>query len=110
MSELEKASVTTLTTNEPEPTSSTSKDASTDSDVKSPIQDRGAKAWLTVFGAAIMLFCCGQLTAFAVFETWYSEHQLHASSPSTIAWIGSIQLWILYFSVRLTLLHGVSHS
>ncbi|KAI0738848.1 MFS general substrate transporter [Daedaleopsis nitida] len=65
---------------------------------RTPCQDRGAKAWLTVLGAATLLFCCGQLTAFGVFETWYSEHQLSDVAPSTISWIGSIQLWILYFS------------
>ena len=64
--------------------------------------DGGPKAWLTVFGAALMLFCCGQLTAFGVFETYYAQHQLKGMSPSTISWIGSLQLWILYFSVRLS--------
>ena len=62
--------------------------------------DKGVKAWLTVFGAALMLFCCGQMTAFGVFETYYAQHQLSGVSPSTISWIGSIQLWVLYFSVR----------
>ncbi len=61
--------------------------------------DGGLRAWLTVLGSAAFLFCCGQLTAFGVFETWYSEHQLQSVSPSTISWIGSIQLWVLYFSV-----------
>ncbi|RPD56713.1 MFS general substrate transporter [Lentinus tigrinus ALCF2SS1-7] len=60
--------------------------------------DGGARAWLTVLGSAAFLICCGQLTAFGVFETWYSEHQLQNLSASTISWIGSIQLWVLYFS------------
>ncbi|KAI0369439.1 MFS general substrate transporter [Pilatotrama ljubarskyi] len=60
--------------------------------------DGGFKAWLTVFGAVLALFCCGQLTAFGVFETWYAENQLRDLPASTISWIGSLQLWILYFS------------
>lgn len=64
--------------------------------------DGGRKAWMTVFGSTVMLFCCGQLTAFGAFETWYTVNQLRDVSASTISWIGSMQLWILYFSVRLT--------
>ena len=62
--------------------------------------DGGLKAWLTVFGAVLALFCCGQLTAFGAFETWYAQNQLRDLPVSAIAWIGSLQLWLLYFSVR----------
>ena len=61
--------------------------------------DGGTRAWLTVLGSAAFLFCTGQWTAFGIFETWYSEHQLRNISAATISWIGSIQLWVLYFSV-----------
>ncbi|KAI1789938.1 MFS general substrate transporter [Ganoderma leucocontextum] len=61
--------------------------------------DGGWKAWLTVGGAFAGLFCTfGQLNAFGTFQTWYAEHQLHDLPPSTIAWIGSLQLWIFFFS------------
>ncbi|KAI0655464.1 MFS general substrate transporter [Cubamyces menziesii] len=60
--------------------------------------DGGLKAWLTVFGAVLALFCCGQLTAFGAFETWYAQNQLRDLPVSAIAWIGSLQLWLLYFS------------
>ncbi|KAI1789939.1 MFS general substrate transporter [Ganoderma leucocontextum] len=73
-------------------------DQSTIHIVDHALTDKGLKAWLTVFGAALMLFCCGQITAFGVFETYYAQHQLSAVSPSTISWIGSLQLWVLYFS------------
>ncbi|TBU55782.1 MFS general substrate transporter [Dichomitus squalens] len=76
----------------------TSSDESTTELTNCIFPDPGFKAWLTVFGAAVMLFCCGQLTAFGVFETYYAQHQLKGVSPSTISWIGSLQLWILYFS------------
>ena len=64
------------------------------------VYDRGAKAWLTVLGAFLALFCTfGQLNSFGTFQTWYAEHQLHHLPPSTIAWIGSLQLWVFFFSV-----------
>ena len=64
--------------------------------------DGGARAWLTVLGAFLALFCSfGQLNSFGTFQTWYAEHQLHDLPPSTISWIGSLQLWVFFFSVRL---------
>ncbi|CDO72294.1 hypothetical protein BN946_scf184970.g146 [Trametes cinnabarina] len=61
--------------------------------------DGGAAAWLTVFGAFLALFCSfGQLNSFGTFQTWYAEHQLSHLPPSTIAWIGSLQLWVFFFS------------
>ncbi|KAJ7130716.1 major facilitator superfamily domain-containing protein [Mycena filopes] len=45
------------------------------------------------------LFCTfGQMNSFGEFETWYAEHQLSHLEPSTIAWIGSLQLWVFFFS------------
>lgn len=65
-----------------------------------PCPDGGLQAWLTVFGAFLALFCTfGQLNSFGTFQTWYAEHQLRDLPPSTIAWIGSLQLWIFFFSV-----------
>ncbi|KAH9849483.1 MFS general substrate transporter [Lenzites betulinus] len=61
--------------------------------------DGGLQAWLTVLGAFLALFCTfGQLNSFGTFQTWYAEHQLRHLPPSTIAWIGSLQLWIFFFS------------
>ena len=65
-----------------------------------PYPEGGRAAWLTVFGAFLALFCTfGQLNAFGTFQTWYAEHQLRDLPPSTIAWIGSLQLWMFFFSV-----------
>ncbi len=62
--------------------------------------DGGWAAWLTVFGAFLALVCTfGQLNSFGTFQTWYSEHQLSHLPPSTISWIGSLQLWVFFFSV-----------
>jgi hypothetical protein len=61
----------------------------------------GFRAYLTVFGAFIALFCTfGQMNSFGTYQTWYSDHQLQHLPPSTISWIGSLQLWIFFFSVR----------
>ncbi|KAJ6460074.1 MFS general substrate transporter [Mycena vitilis] len=59
----------------------------------------GRKGYLAVFGAFMALFCTfGQMNAFGTFQTWYAEHQLSHLEPSTIAWIGSLQLWVFFFS------------
>jgi hypothetical protein len=60
----------------------------------------GFQAKITVLGAFIALFCTfGQMNAFGTFQAWYAAHQLRELHPSTIAWIGSIQLWTFFFSV-----------
>lgn len=62
--------------------------------------DGGSAAWLTVLGAFLALFCSfGQMNAFGTFQSWYTTHQLHDLHPSTVAWIGSVQLWVFFFSV-----------
>lgn len=63
--------------------------------------DGGLAAWLTVFGAFLALFCSfGQMNAFGTYQSWYTTHQMQELDPSTIAWIGSVQLWVFFFSVR----------
>ncbi|KAF5358685.1 hypothetical protein D9758_007655 [Tetrapyrgos nigripes] len=58
---------------------------------------------LTVFGAFLSLFCTfGQMNSFGTFETWYAIHQLNGTPSSTISWIGSLQLWVLFFSYVLS--------
>jgi hypothetical protein len=63
------------------------------------------KAYLTVFGAFLAMFCTfGQMNSFGAYQTWYKAHQLHDLTPSKISWIGSLQLWVFFFSVRHVLL------
>ncbi|PFH53268.1 hypothetical protein AMATHDRAFT_137721 [Amanita thiersii Skay4041] len=63
------------------------------------IKEDCLRAKLTVFGAFVALFCTfGQMNAFGTFQSWYSTHQLQHMSPSTISWIGSLQLWFFFFS------------
>ena len=72
--------------------------AAADADTSFP--DGGAAAWLTVLGAFLALFCSfGQLNSFGTFQAWYAEHELGHLPASTIAWIGSLQLWVFFFSV-----------
>ena len=61
----------------------------------------GLKAHLTVLGAFIALMCTtGQLTAFGTFQAWYASHQLQHLPASIISWIGSLQLFLVFFTVR----------
>ncbi|KAL5118373.1 hypothetical protein ACEQ8H_003722 [Pleosporales sp. CAS-2024a] len=60
--------------------------------------DGGAKAYLCLLGAACCLFCSfGWLNCVGVFQNYYQLHQLSNYSPSTIAWIPSVQLFIMFF-------------
>ncbi|KAG7087052.1 hypothetical protein E1B28_013031 [Marasmius oreades] len=57
------------------------------------------KALLTTLGGFLALFIgFGQMNAFGTFQTYYANHQLHAYTPSKISWIGSLQLWVFFFS------------
>ncbi|KAG9233580.1 monocarboxylate permease-like protein [Amylocarpus encephaloides] len=56
----------------------------------------GARAWLVVLGSAVALFATfGYANAVGVFLEYYGSHQLVNESPSSIAWIGSLQVFIL---------------
>lgn len=58
------------------------------------------RRWLVVLGAFLALFCTfGHLSSFGTYLSWYRHNQLSSYSPSTIAWIGSLQLWVFFFSV-----------
>ncbi|KAK7689981.1 hypothetical protein QCA50_006621 [Cerrena zonata] len=73
--------------------------SSTVSPLNDDYPDGGFKAWATVAGAFLALLCTfGQLTSFGTFQSWYAEHQLQHMTPSTISWIGSLQLWVFFFS------------
>jgi hypothetical protein len=80
----------------PSPLSLSQKDGPT----TSIYPDGGLQANLTVLGSFVALFCTfGQMNAFGTFQAWYASHQLAGLNASTISWIGSLQLWIFFFSV-----------
>ncbi|KAN0072260.1 Major facilitator superfamily domain containing protein [Elaphomyces granulatus] len=63
--------------------------------------DTGLKAWLQVVGAFFLFFnSWGVINTFGAFQTYYEQHDLSSLSPSTIAWIGSVQpFFLLMFGV-----------
>lgn len=78
-------------------------------DLEPPIEENkphnfpegGLKGYLTVLGACMALACTfGQLSAFGTYQAWYASHQLRHLPASTISWIGSLQFWVFFFSVR----------
>ncbi|KAJ4466245.1 major facilitator superfamily domain-containing protein [Lentinula aciculospora] len=54
--------------------------------------DGGLRAWLVVLGTFFSAFASfGYVNAWGVFQAYYEETMLTKYSPSTIAWIGSVQ-------------------
>ncbi|CAE6440208.1 unnamed protein product, partial [Rhizoctonia solani] len=59
--------------------------------------DGGLRAWLVVLGGAFVTFSTfGFVNAWGVFQAYYQETVLSDVSPSTIAWIGSVQYALVY--------------
>ncbi|KAJ3804240.1 MFS general substrate transporter [Lentinula aff. lateritia] len=57
------------------------------------VPEGGLTAWMTVTGAWLVLFgTFGYLYSFGVYQDFYTREYLSGHSPSSIAWIGSIQL------------------
>jgi MFS family permease len=60
-----------------------------------PPPDGGTEAWIQVFCVHLTIFSTfGFFSSFGVFQTYY-EHTL-GIAPSTISWIGSIQVFLLF--------------
>jgi MFS family permease len=59
--------------------------------------DGGLTAWLCVFGAFCGLFASfGWVNCVGVFQNHYQNHQLSEYSPSTVAWIPSLEVCIIF--------------
>lgn len=59
-----------------------------------PPPDGGAVAWLQVLAAHLMWFISwGLITSFGLFQSTYGE--MLDAAPSTISWIGTVQIFIL---------------
>lgn len=58
--------------------------------------DGGSKAWLTTVGAWCCLFCgFGWVNSIGVFQAYYSENQLRDYNQDQIAWILSVQVFLM---------------
>lgn len=61
-----------------------------------PPPNGGTKAWLQVLGAFFLNFnTWGLLNTFGTFQSEYSTGLLSSSSQSSIAWIGSLQAFLM---------------
>ncbi|KAF2663536.1 putative monocarboxylate permease [Microthyrium microscopicum] len=59
----------------------------------------GTRAWSVAFGTSAAIFCTlGYVNSFGVYQTYYSLNQLKDTSPSDIAWIGSLQAFFIFAS------------
>ncbi|KAH9848688.1 MFS general substrate transporter, partial [Lenzites betulinus] len=75
------------------------------------VPDGGREAWLVVMGSSLALFAsAGMINAYGTFQDYYETTLLPASSSSSIAFIGSIQVFLLYlfgtFTGRIFDAHG----
>lgn len=58
----------------------------------------GPRAWSVVFGSWCVSFSVfGIINTSAVFESYFTEHQLKGENPSRVAWIFSVYLFLIYF-------------
>ncbi|MCJ1265419.1 hypothetical protein MMC22_005296 [Lobaria immixta] len=59
--------------------------------------DGGFEAWLVVSGGFFCLFCSfGWINCIGIFQAYYQEHQLQNLSSSTIAWIPSLEVFMMF--------------
>ncbi|KAH6620461.1 major facilitator superfamily domain-containing protein [Boeremia exigua] len=64
----------------------------------SQFPDGGKDAWLCLLGGFCCLFCSfGWINCLGVFQNYYSTHQLRDSTPSSIAWIASLEIFMMFF-------------
>ncbi|KAJ5630948.1 MFS transporter asaE [Penicillium longicatenatum] len=64
-----------------------------------PPPDGGLQAWLTVLGGFCGLFVSfGWINCIGVFQTYYESNQLSGMSPSTVAWITSLETFVMFFA------------
>jgi MFS transporter, MCT family, solute carrier family 16 (monocarboxylic acid transporters), member 10 len=59
--------------------------------------DGGVQGWLTVLGSVLVYFSCfGFINSFGFFQDFYQQEFLELYPASTIAFIGTLQIALLY--------------
>lgn len=62
-----------------------------------PYPEGGGRGWAVALGAGAVLFSTlGMVNAFGVFQQYYVTHQLSHETPSTVSWIGSMQVFFFF--------------
>ncbi|PGH32708.1 hypothetical protein GX50_04490 [[Emmonsia] crescens] len=65
----------------------------------SAFPDGGVEAWTVVFGGFCALFVSfGWITCIGVFQDYYQKNQLKSYSPSTVAWITSLETCMIFIA------------
>ncbi|KAE8153688.1 MFS general substrate transporter [Aspergillus avenaceus] len=73
------------------------KDSPVDEQLPRPVPEEGVKAWLCVLGGFFCQFCSfGFLNACGVFQLYYKEEILSNYNDSTISWIITIQIFLMF--------------
>ncbi|KAE8163996.1 major facilitator superfamily domain-containing protein [Aspergillus tamarii] len=82
----------------PRPIDSTRENPAGHSEIEVYFPDGGIRAWLTVLGGFLAFVATlGFLTGGSVFQSYYASTAFPNENPSTISWIGSVQVWGCYF-------------
>ncbi|KAI2777126.1 MFS general substrate transporter [Daldinia loculata] len=69
-----------------------------DSDDDDDFPEGGLAAWLVVVGSFCSMLCLyGLINSVGAFESYFSTHQLAGYSPSTVGWVFSVYLFIVFF-------------
>ncbi|KAF2458730.1 major facilitator superfamily domain-containing protein [Lineolata rhizophorae] len=59
--------------------------------------DGGARAWLVAIGSSLVLMATfGYINSFGIYQAYYEANQLSGHSPSSISWIGSVQVFFVF--------------
>jgi len=68
-------------------------------DDDSDFPEGGTRAWLVAAGTAAILFSTlGYSNSFGIFQAYYMQAQLSDHTPDDIAWIGSVQAYLVFAS------------
>ncbi|KAF2158984.1 hypothetical protein M409DRAFT_71332 [Zasmidium cellare ATCC 36951] len=64
----------------------------------SQFPDGGLQAWLVVAGSFCFVFCSfGWINCIGIFQDFYQQNYLSNYSPSDIAWIASLEIFVMLF-------------